>query len=96
MPGREDELNMLRTLLQSDNIEQHDKDAFGNMYDWMYRSKSTLSYRQRAWVEKMYYKLGDNKPKLQRHRAAVAPKMNEEERKLMASLRTRRRVKGGV
>ena len=95
MPGREDELNMLRTLLASDNIERHDKDVFGDMYDRMFRGQRMLSHKQRAWVEKVYYKLGE-KPKPITNRAAVAPKLNAAERKLMVSLRARKRVKGGV
>jgi hypothetical protein len=93
---REDDLNMLRTLLASTNIERHDKEAFENMYDWLFRGRRTLTPKQRAWVEKVYHKLGTNRPKLQRHRAAVNPKMSPEERKLMESLRSRKRVKGGV
>ena len=64
------------------------------MYDRMFRGQRTLTHRQRAWVERMYFSLKD-KPELKKSRAAVKVKVSPAEQELLDSLKNRRRVRGG-
>lgn len=55
--NRQKDRQMLRALLRCEEIEDDEREAFSDMFDRLEsRRVDDLTSRQRAWVEKVYFK----------------------------------------
>lgn len=57
MSNRQKDRRMLKTLLRCEEIEDDEREAFDDMFGRIESHRvDELTHRQRAWVEKVYFK----------------------------------------